>query len=121
MEPWLLTQYPNPRQDHEKVLNQIIISARNTIERAFGVIKSIFRCLLKHRTLHYTPTKASRIINCCFLLYNFMKYHGLSNEEFQENDELLENSDSEDDHIQQDTDLYRAGHQIRNDYALSLL
>lgn len=29
-----------------------------------------FRCLLKHRTLHYSPNKASRIINACVVLHN---------------------------------------------------
>lgn len=29
-----------------------------------------FRCLLKHRTLHYKPEKASSIINACVVLHN---------------------------------------------------
>lgn len=30
----------------------------------------IFSCLLKHRTLHYSPSKASKIINACVVLHN---------------------------------------------------
>lgn len=29
-----------------------------------------FRCLLKHRVLHYTPNVASKIINSCVVLHN---------------------------------------------------
>ena len=29
-----------------------------------------FRCLLKHRVLHYKPDMASRIINSCVILHN---------------------------------------------------
>lgn len=27
-------------------------------------------CLLKHRTLHYSPVKASKIVNACTILHN---------------------------------------------------
>ncbi|CAI6373865.1 unnamed protein product [Macrosiphum euphorbiae] len=29
-----------------------------------------FRCLLKHRVLHYSPEKAASIINSCTILHN---------------------------------------------------
>lgn len=29
-----------------------------------------FRCLLKHRVLHYTPERATKIINACVVLHN---------------------------------------------------
>ena len=34
------------------------------------MLKTRFRCLLKHRVLHYCPTKASKIINACVILHN---------------------------------------------------
>lgn len=43
---------------------------RSIIERCNGLLKSRFRCLLKHRVLHYSPTTASRIINACVVLHN---------------------------------------------------
>jgi hypothetical protein len=43
-----------------------------------------FRCLLKHRTLHYAPKKASKIINSCVVLHNLciMDNIPLYNEDF---------------------------------------
>ncbi|GBN14936.1 hypothetical protein AVEN_249826-1 [Araneus ventricosus] len=40
------------------------------VERCNGVLKNRFRCLLKHRTLHYMPEAACRIINSCVILHN---------------------------------------------------
>ena len=60
LEPWLLTPFPenDVDEDYKRAFNSIHIKTRNTIERSFGVLKSIFRCLLKHRTLNYSPVKA---------------------------------------------------------------
>ncbi|GBN71510.1 hypothetical protein AVEN_259247-1 [Araneus ventricosus] len=43
---------------------------RCVVERCNGVLKIRFRCLLKHRTLHYMPEEACRIINSCIILHN---------------------------------------------------
>lgn len=45
-------------------------TARSTIERCNGVFKARFRCLLHDRTLHYHPTKASKIVKACAVLHN---------------------------------------------------
>lgn len=45
-------------------------TVRSIIERCNGLLKMRFRCLLKHRVLHYSPEKASKIINACVLLHN---------------------------------------------------
>ncbi|KAG5888173.1 hypothetical protein JTB14_018534 [Gonioctena quinquepunctata] len=43
----------------------------NEAQRKQGApLKIRFRCLLKHRTLHYSPNKSSSIINACIVLHN---------------------------------------------------
>lgn len=75
-EPWLLTPYgENENEAFQKNFNKKQIAARSCIERAFGVLKSTFRCLSKHRTLYYQPEKAAYIIYSCVILYNFLKIH----------------------------------------------
>lgn len=43
---------------------------RSLIERCNGLLKMRFRCLLKHRVLHYQPDVCSKIINACTVLHN---------------------------------------------------
>lgn len=40
------------------------------IEQCNGVLKMRFRCLLKHRVLHYSAPTASKIIYTCAVLHN---------------------------------------------------
>lgn len=54
----------------EEVYTKRHIQARNCIERCFGLLKARWRCLLKHRTLHYHPQVASKIIIACSVLHN---------------------------------------------------
>lgn len=48
---------------------------RNIIERAFGVLKARFRCILGARQLHYSPQKATQITNICVALHNICMYY----------------------------------------------
>lgn len=64
---------------------------RNVIERAFGFLKGRFRCLLKHRSLHYTPQTAGRITYACMILHNICTRSGL-------NDEYVANEDDDEDY-----------------------
>jgi len=71
LEPWLLTPYPDAQPGtQEAFFNQRHSSTRNTVERCIGVLKKRFRCLLRYRTLEYTPEKAGEIINACAVLHN---------------------------------------------------
>lgn len=67
----LLTPVDNP-EPHTPEYNYNInhCQTRSLIERCNGVLKDRFRCLLKHRVLHYKPNKASLIINACVVLHN---------------------------------------------------
>lgn len=51
-------------------------STRNVIERCIGVLKGRFRCLLKHRTLHYRPLVAAKIVYSCAVLHNICVERG---------------------------------------------
>lgn len=46
------------------------MNTRSIIERCNGLLKMRFRCLLKHRVLHYRPDIACKIINACTVLHN---------------------------------------------------
>ncbi|XP_054726194.1 putative nuclease HARBI1 [Anastrepha obliqua] len=45
LEPWLLTPIATPSSASEEIFNKTHIKVKNTIERAFVVLKSRFRCL----------------------------------------------------------------------------
>ena len=45
LEPWLLTPITNPQTRKDELYKKMQIKARNTVERAFGVLKTRFRCL----------------------------------------------------------------------------
>lgn len=68
--PWILTPIPHPETEEEERFNERFRSIRSGIERCNGVIKNRFRCLLKHRVLHYSPSVAAHIINACVVLHN---------------------------------------------------
>lgn len=54
----------------EDSYNKKQMRCRSLIEQCNGVLKMRFRCLLKHRVLHYSPSTASKIINTCAVLHN---------------------------------------------------
>lgn len=58
---------PNTPEAHYTYLH---VRTRNTVERAIGLLKARFRCLLVHRVLHYTPRVAGSIVNACVILHN---------------------------------------------------
>ncbi|KAK4880827.1 hypothetical protein RN001_008973 [Aquatica leii] len=68
--PWLLTPLENTQNAGDQRYNEQFCSIRSTIERCNGVFKSRFRCLIRHRTLHYDPVMAGKIINACCVLHN---------------------------------------------------
>jgi hypothetical protein len=78
LKRWLMTPLANPQTPQEHHYNKKHCKTRNTIERAFGLLKSHFRCL--HKTggsLQFQPTKSALIIMCCFKLHNFALARGL--------------------------------------------
>ncbi|KAI4455575.1 hypothetical protein MML48_9g00001478 [Holotrichia oblita] len=72
LRPWLLTPIPNAAPGSaEQRYNNTHRRIRATIERCNGILKSRFRCMLKHRVLHYLPERAAKIINVCVMMHNF--------------------------------------------------
>ncbi|XP_055614942.1 putative nuclease HARBI1 [Toxorhynchites rutilus septentrionalis] len=83
-EPWLLTPYRAPElESPESEFNSKHVLARGIIERTIGVLKNRFRCILGARQLHYTPTKAAKIISVCCALHNICLYFKNDNDEVQ--------------------------------------
>lgn len=71
LRPWLMTPILDAADNSpEAAYNQKQMSCRSLIEQCNGVLKMRFRCLLKHRVLHYTPPTASKIIYTCAILHN---------------------------------------------------
>lgn len=93
LQPWLMTPIPDalPGTPEERYTSRHI-SARNVIERAFGVLKNRFRCLLKHRVLHYSHEMAGRITYACVVLHNICRQN---NVDLLEDDEDPEPDDNE--------------------------
>lgn len=74
----------------ESNFNTIHASARNIVERTIGVAKNTFRCLMSVRGLHYSPEKATKIVNACCALHNINRQFKTElpeqpQEEFEEN------------------------------------
>ncbi|XP_045506318.1 putative nuclease HARBI1 [Colias croceus] len=77
LRPWLLTPIvnavPGTAEDH---YTNVHCSARNTVERCIGVLKTRWRCLLAHRVLHYDHHTVAKIINACCVLHNIANQQG---------------------------------------------
>ena len=59
---------------------------RMTVENAVGRLKTVFRCLLKDRVLHYHPTFAGSIVNAAATLHNFRINHQVQDPDSYEDD-----------------------------------
>jgi len=62
-------------------------STRNCVERMFGLLKNVWRCLLSHRVLHYNPIMAANIIIACAVLHNIRLHNNLMNHEIDIDEE----------------------------------
>lgn len=88
LEPWLMTPITGaPEGSAEARYTQCHCSARNCVERMFGVLKGVWRCLLNHRVLHYEPIIAANIIVACAILHNIRLRRNLLNHEYDIDEE----------------------------------
>ncbi|XP_020256410.1 protein ALP1-like [Asparagus officinalis] len=93
----------NTPTNYKELFNLRHSSARNTIERAFGVLKKRWTIL---RTTSFFDKKTQvRIINACFILHNFVRDKNMEeNDLLREVDEELENTNTFDSDNEVDVD-----------------
>ena len=71
LRPWMMTPVVGDVENAAvERYNSRQKSTRALIERCNGLLKMRFRCLLKHRVLHYKPDVCSKIVNACTVLHN---------------------------------------------------
>lgn len=72
LRSYLMTPFLRPSSEAEAVFNEHHASGRSVVEKAFGILKSRFRCL--HKTggcLMLKPTKSCKVTEACARLHNF--------------------------------------------------
>ena len=77
--PYCMKEFANPRSNEEVIFNNMLRSARNPIECAFGRLKARWQILNKRidMGLVFVP----EIIYACFVLHNFCEKHGIAIED----------------------------------------
>lgn len=118
LQPWLLKPYDNPSTTAQKLYNKYHRKLRSLVERAIGLLKARFRCLLGENKLRYDPTMSGYIIYACSTLHNFLiannypvdDINPIFEDEIRDFDENLEDLDITYDELQ-------GGAEVRNDIA----
>ncbi|XP_018564931.1 putative nuclease HARBI1 [Anoplophora glabripennis] len=91
LEPWLFTPFNRVvAGTPEARFNELHKLTRNVIERTNGILKGRFRCLLRHRVLHYHPAKAAYIVYAAAVLHNIATWANL---DIDEDDIVLNDND----------------------------
>lgn len=80
--PCLMIPLADPVTDEELNYNKALVKCRNTIERAFGVLKSRFRVLDRKSGggIQYDIETAVNIIMACFVLHNYCRIRNFRTE-----------------------------------------
>ena len=77
--PYLMKEYANPRNNEEVIFNNMLRSASNPIECAFGRLKARWQILNKRIDLGlvFVP----KIVYSCLVLHSFCKQYGVRMED----------------------------------------
>ena len=86
---WLVKPFPNNWNlyQKQKKFNKFLSSARIAVERAFGILKARWRCLLN--CLDHSMENLSDVIISCCVLHNICQMKGDS---YIDNDDVLEHT-----------------------------
>ena len=74
--PYCMKEYSSPRNNAEVIFNNMLRSARNTIERAYGRLKARWQIL--NRRLDIGLKDIPNIIYACFVLHNICDLNSMS-------------------------------------------
>lgn len=119
LQPWLMVPVPNARTPAELYYNQIHSKTRNKVERCIGVLKNRFRCLIYEQKLRYSHLKASRIINSCAVLHNYLCSRHVDDDDDGHN--LPDNDHNENNNIDNSNRIYRQQGQVVRDELIDRL
>lgn len=106
VEPFLFPPIPgrNLTRD-QQTFNRAHKIVRMAVENAIGDLKTVFRCLLKHRTLHYDPTFSGQIVYAAGALHNLrIRRRVLA---YNEYDGDQSDSDSDESEVDSDSEAAR--------------
>ena len=74
--PFCMKEYPSPQSNEEVMFNNMLRSARNPIECAFGRLKARWQILNKRIDMQLTSVP--EIVYACFVLHNFCEIQGVN-------------------------------------------
>lgn len=72
--PYCMKEFASPRTNEEVIFNNMLRSARNPIECAFGRLKARWQIL--NIRIDLGLTFVPNIVYACFVLHNFCEKHG---------------------------------------------
>ena len=74
--PFCMKEYPSPQSNEEVIFNNMLRSARNPIECAFGRLKAQWQILNKRIDMQLTSVP--EIVYACFVLHNFCQIQAVN-------------------------------------------
>ena len=114
-------------QNKEELFNLRHASLRNVIERIFGVIKKRFPILVQMEQYKFNrdpnskmPISQIDLVECCFLLQNFIRRNQITEDEFYNNDDDEDDDVNEDERDEADDEETSITAQWRDEIAQSM-